>query len=149
VIGRTIVALAVALVILATPVAAYADHTQRGSDSTTTTTTTTPLSGPYASCAASTPGSGGVGGATAPVTYAVYRCELAIYQQADDQIDAAFRSAVTQARSQYHRSLAGATSNSERSAALQVMQAAVIQAATVRAAALTALGPQPVWHRRR
>lgn len=143
-IGRTFAAFVVALVVLATPATAYADHGRRGPSSTTTTS----LSGPYATCTSSTSGSGSVGGVTSPVTYAVYQCELAIYQQADAQIDAAFSSAVAQARSQYRHSLEGATSNSERSAALQVVQAAIIQAATVRAAALTTLGPQPVWHKR-
>lgn len=162
---RTAVALMVALLIVATPAAAVAAG--RGRDGATTTTTTTTLvssagaADPYASCTAQGTGQGtgqgsGQGtGAGAPgqdaggrqgAAYLVYKCELRVYRQATAQIDGAFRSAVALARAQYQRALLAATSSSQRSAALQLMEAAVIQAATVRSAALTALGPAPEWH---
>lgn len=158
---RTAVALMVALLIVATPAAAVAAG--RGRDGATTTTTTTTLvssagaADPYASCTAqgSGQGSGQGTGAGAPgqdaggrqgAAYLVYKCELRVYRQATAQIDGAFRSAVALARAQYQRALLAATSSSQRSAALQLMEAAVIQAATVRSAALTALGPAPEWH---
>lgn len=148
--ARTVVALVVGLVILATPaVAAADDH----GGSTTTTTTTTPASptGPYASCVALVAGTGASGprpndtrGDSQSPAETLYECELKDYRQATAQIDAAFRQAVTQARAQFRHSIRSAHSAAQRSAALQVMQAAIIQAATVRSAALVTLGPPPV-----
>ena len=141
---RVILALVVGLVILATPAVAQAD----GHADSTTTTTLPPPTGAYASCTALVSGAAprpndAKGDSQSPAE-ALYECELKVYRQAAAQIDAAFRQAVTQARVQFRHSTRGAHSAAQRSAALQVMQAAIIEAATVRSAALVTLGPPPV-----
>jgi hypothetical protein len=72
-----------------------------------------------------------------------YRQELRAYRQAIAQIQANFQAAVSAARGAYRSALASATTAAQRSAALQTMDAAIIQAAAVRSAALTALGNPP------
>ena len=148
VVARTVLALVVGLAILATPAVATADD--HGGPTTTTTTLTSPT-GPYASCAALVAGGGASGpspsdtrGDSQSPAEALYECELKDYRQATAQIDAAFRQAVTQARAQFRHSIRAAHSAAQRSAALQAMEAAIIQAATVRSAALVTLGPPPV-----
>ncbi|HQU26227.1 MAG TPA: hypothetical protein PLS29_04260 [Acidimicrobiales bacterium] len=150
--ARAIAALVVGLVILAPPAVAAADG--HGGSTTTTTTTLPSPTGPYASCTALVAGAVPAGprpndtrgdGPTPAET--LYECEVKIYRQAAAQIDAAFRQAVAQARAQFRHSIRAARSAAQRSAALQVMQAAIIQAATVRSAALVTLGPPPVGKR--
>ncbi len=81
------------------------------------------------------------GGASA--TQRTYRQELRAYHQAIVQIQENFQAAVNAARGAYRNALTSATTAAERSAALQAMDAAIIQAAAVRSAALTALGNPP------
>lgn len=146
---RLILALVIGLVIVATPAVAAAD------DHGLPTTTLPSPTGPYASCVALVAGTGasiprpsdtrGDGRSRAEM---LYECELRDYRQAVAQIDDSFRQAVTQARIQFRHSIRAARSAAQRSAALQTMQAAIIQAATVRSAALVTLGPPPVLRRR-
>lgn len=72
-----------------------------------------------------------------------YRQELRAYREAVAQIQANFQAAVNAAHSAYQIALATATTSSQRSAALQTMEAAIIEAAAVRSAALVALGNPP------
>lgn len=72
-----------------------------------------------------------------------YSQSLRAYNTEVAAIANTFRQAVTNARSAYRQALRQATTSSQRSSALQTMEAAIIEAAAKRSAALVALGNPP------
>jgi hypothetical protein len=111
---------------LSTPIAASAGVVNRTSDSSQRT---------YGDIPHKSPGTG---------ANKTYRQELAAYNASRLAIENAFHLAVSNARVAFSSALATATTSAQRSAARQVMLAAVIQAAATRSSALAALGSPPV-----